>query len=109
MADKDPERAFAELMATFGSQALAQILNTLEPIKQKHLAEIARLKAEREKLIDENNFYRRNNEEQANINSALGAEYLRLKAERRKFILGEDLPDTEKFLADMKNFRSSHE
>jgi hypothetical protein len=103
MDEKEPEKQFAELMATFGSQALAQILNAIEPIKRKRLDEIAvldqQIAAKREEIVS----VKRLVDDLSNKSAELGAEYLRLKAERRKFILGEDI-DSEKFLHDVKAF-----
>jgi hypothetical protein len=105
MDEKEPEKQFAELMATFGSQALAQILNALEPIKQKRLDEIGvldqEIAARREELVS----VKRLVDDLGNKSAELGAQYLRLKEQRRRFILGEDLPDTAQFMSDVKALR----
>jgi hypothetical protein len=98
------EKQFGELMAAFGSQALSQILNRIEAIKKTRLDEIGvldqQLAAKREEII----VLKRYVEELANKSAELGAQYLKLKEQRRRFILGEDI-DTAKFLSDMKTFR----
>jgi hypothetical protein len=102
---KTAEQMLAELMSTIGIQSLAAIFNLLEPIKQKELAEIDALKLEKTGLIEEVTALTRDREALANSNSQLGAENLQLKAERRAFLLGEDLVDAEKFLHDVERFR----
>jgi hypothetical protein len=101
---KSPEEMFGRLMADFGSEMLSKILNQIELIKKSRLDEIGQLNQEiaarREEIVS----VKRLLEDLSNKSAELGAQYLRLKAERKKFILGEDI-DAAKFLSDMKTFR----
>jgi chromosome segregation ATPase len=88
---------------------LPQILAPQIAAKQRQLAElgqeIERAKAERESVRAEVSALRVEAQGLADSISQQGKEFLELKARRRAFILGEDLPDTEKFLTDVQRFR----
>jgi len=91
MDEENPEKKFAELMATIGSSTLAQIFSAVEPIRRKRLQEIADLDQQIVVKRQEKTALEHDVTELANSIANLGAEYLRLKEQRRKFVLGEDL------------------
>jgi hypothetical protein len=101
MAEKNSETELAELMATYGSQMLATVLNKIEGVRQQKLKELAELdvqitaKQERIPLLEA--------QEQsiANAIAERGALLVRLSLKIRRYVLGETNPQgpwpTEKF------------